>query len=84
MKQNIQILSDGRMIAKHAAEYLGFVVQTLAKRRMNGTGPKFVKRGRIFYYKADLDKWLKEGDHKTLTQRNILEQERLRQQYNKA
>lgn len=26
--------------------------------RGSGTGPRFIKRGRIFYYKDDLDAWL--------------------------
>lgn len=29
--------------------------------RGNGTGPKFIKRGRIFYFKEDLDSWLNIG-----------------------
>ncbi len=28
-------------------------------RRCDGTGPKFVKRGRVFYYRDDLDEWLR-------------------------
>ena len=27
-------------------------------KRCNGTGPKFVKLGRIFYFREDLDAWL--------------------------
>jgi hypothetical protein len=36
-------------------------VKTLAMKRCNGTGPKFVKLGRIFYFREDLDAWLQRG-----------------------
>ncbi len=49
---------DGRLDAKNAACYLGLKEKTLAMMRSQGTGPKFIKRGRIFYYKDDLDAWL--------------------------
>ena len=49
---------DGRMDAKNAAIYLGLSPKTLAMKRCQGTGPKFVKRGRIFYFKDDLDAWI--------------------------
>lgn len=55
------LLPDGRMSPKSAARYLGLAVQTLATKRSNGTGPRFVKRGRIFYFKDDLDEWLRAG-----------------------
>jgi hypothetical protein len=61
MLENIIVLADGRMTAEGAATYLGLSVQTLAKKRCNGKGPKFVKRGRIFYYREDLDEWLRAG-----------------------
>jgi len=57
--KKIEILPDGRMDTKNAAGYLGLSVQTLAIKRCDGTGPKFVKRGRIFYYREDLDRWLR-------------------------
>ncbi len=59
--ENQEILFDGRMNPQTAAAYLGLAVQTLAKKRCNGTGPTFVKRGRIFYYRDDLDEWLRAG-----------------------
>ena len=52
---------DGRLDAKNAARYLGLKDKTLAMMRTAGQGPKFVKRGRVFYYKDDLDQWLREG-----------------------
>ena len=52
------MLEDGRMSTRAAAEYLGVSVKTLAMKRCAGTGPPFVKMGRVFYYRADLDQWL--------------------------
>lgn len=54
----IVIFPDGRMDVKNAARYLGLKEKTLAMFRSNGAGPKFIKRGRIFYFKEDLDAWL--------------------------
>jgi hypothetical protein len=59
--ENKDILPDGRMNPRAAAIYIGLSIKTLAKKRCNGTGPKFVKRGRIFYYRDDLDEWLRAG-----------------------
>jgi hypothetical protein len=55
------VLPDGRMDAKNAASYVGLSPKTLAMMRCAGTGPKFVKRGRVFYYLQDLDEWLMAG-----------------------
>jgi hypothetical protein len=49
---------DGRLDAKNASTYLGLSVKTLAMMRTSGSGPKFIKKGRIFYYRLDLDEWL--------------------------
>ena len=61
MAKNIKVLLDGRMDTESAAAYLGLAIKTLAMRRCDGTGPKFVKRGRVFYYRDDLDEWLRAG-----------------------
>ena len=63
MKSHVEVtlLPDGRLDAKNAAAYLGLSVKTLAMKRCAGKGPKFVKRGRIFYFQKDLDSWLREG-----------------------
>ena len=58
---NVLMLPDGRMDTQNAADYVGLSVKTLAMRRVKGTGPKFVKRGKVFYFKEDLDRWLEEG-----------------------
>ncbi len=58
---SIKVFPDGRMDVKNAACYLGLKEKTLAMMRSNGTGPQFIKRGRVFYYKEDLDTWLNMG-----------------------
>jgi hypothetical protein len=40
---------------------LGLSVRTLENKRWNGTGPAYIKRGRVFYYREDLDAWLRAG-----------------------
>ena len=57
----VMMYPDGRLDVKNTATYLGLSVKTLAMRRCAGTGPKFVKRGSIFYFKEDLDEWLAAG-----------------------
>ncbi|MDH4316887.1 MAG: helix-turn-helix domain-containing protein [Desulfobulbaceae bacterium] len=57
---SVRMYPDGRMDAKNAALYLGLEEKTLAMKRSDGTGPHFIKRGRIFYFKEDLDAWLNE------------------------
>lgn len=59
--QAIVVLPDGRMDPKNAAAYLGLSVKTLAMKRCSGTGPRYVKRGRIFYFRHDLDSWVQSG-----------------------
>ena len=64
MKSSILIVSvfpDGRLDTVNASVYLGLSQKTLAMMRSSGKGPKFIKRGRIFYYKNDLDEWLNAG-----------------------
>lgn len=56
---DVVVLPDGRMDPKNAATYCGLSVKTLAMKRCDGTGPKFVKLGRVFYYREDLDNWLR-------------------------
>ena len=54
----IQIFPDGRLDVPNAASYLGLKVKTLAMMRCKGTGPKYIKRGKIFYYQDDLNEWI--------------------------
>lgn len=58
---------DGRLDTENAARYLGLSTKTLAMMRSAGSGPKFVKRGRVFYYQNDLDDWLKQQPKVTST-----------------
>ncbi len=63
---DVVMLPDGRMDAKNAATYCGLSVKTLAMKRCDGNGPKFVKLGRVFYFRDDLDEWLR-GNRATST-----------------
>jgi len=45
-----------------AAAYVGLSKSYLDKARLRGDGPRFIKRGaRVFYWRADLDAWMREG-----------------------
>jgi predicted DNA-binding transcriptional regulator AlpA len=48
------------MRAPDAAQYLALAQSTLAKMRLSGDGPRFVKAGprAVAYRRADLDAWL--------------------------
>ena len=65
--QKIVILPDGRMTTSNAAAYLGLSEKTLAMFRTQGTGPLFIKKGRVFYFREDLDAWLNESKRVTST-----------------
>jgi hypothetical protein len=56
----IVVFPDDRMDAKNAARFLGISPKTLANMRSTGVGPRFVKRGRIFYFLEDLQRWIDE------------------------
>lgn len=57
----IEYLPDGRMDTKNAAAYLGRRPKTLAQWRSANVGPRYGKKGRVYYYKRDLDGWLRDG-----------------------
>lgn len=57
--QDISVTLDGRVSAADAAIYLGLQPKTLAMQRTYGGGPPFVKVGRIWYFKKDLDNWVR-------------------------
>lgn len=65
--QEVVMYPDGRVDTKNASSYLGLAAKTLAMMRCNGTGPKFVKRGKIFYFMEDLDEWMNAGGRCTST-----------------
>jgi len=58
---------DGRMNTNNASKYTGLSDKTLAMFRCNGKGPKFIKRGRIFYYQSDIDEWMNANGRITST-----------------
>ncbi len=63
----VQMFPDGRLDVPNAASYLGLKEKTLAMMRCQGNGPKFIKRGRIFYFQDDLDAWLNANGKLTST-----------------
>ncbi|WOF72440.1 helix-turn-helix domain-containing protein [Parvibaculaceae bacterium PLY_AMNH_Bact1] len=57
-------MSTKLMNAKEAANYVGLHYSTLAKKRMEGDGPAYLKLGRkVLYSQSTLDKWLAERTH---------------------
>lgn len=56
----VVVFPDGRLDSENASRFLGLSAKTLAMMRSTGTGPKFVKRGRIFYFLEDLQGWMAE------------------------
>lgn len=67
LHKEVVMYPDGRLDAKNASSYIGLSEKTLAMMRCNGTGPRFVKRGRIFYFREDLDSWLNASGRFTST-----------------
>lgn len=63
----VRTYPDGRMDTKNASTYTGLSEKTLAMMRCHGNGPKFVKRGRIFYFMADVDEWFNSQGRLTST-----------------
>lgn len=61
----VTVLPDGRMDVENSARYLGLKPKTLAMMRSSGEGPEYIKRGRIFYFKEELDRWIAEGRKKS-------------------
>lgn len=59
----VRVLPDGRMTREHAARYLGCKPKTLAMWALSGKGPASIKvGGRVFYYRDDLDAFIRSGD----------------------
>lgn len=65
--KEVVMYPDGRMDTRNTSTYTGLSEKTLAMMRCNGNGPKFVKRGRVFYFKDDVDLWLNAGGRFTST-----------------
>jgi hypothetical protein len=73
---DVRMTPDGRMRTRDAARYLGMAPKTMAIWRMRGEGPAFIKLGRIFYYKQDLDAWLQRAARVKSTAEARLHQQR--------
>ena len=56
----VVMFPDGRLDTENAARFLGLNPKTLAIMRSTGAGPRFVKRGRVFYFLDDLQAWIAE------------------------
>ena len=67
----VRFFPDGRMDAQNASAYMGLSRKTLAMMRCQGRGPKFIKRGRIFYFREDCDAWLNEGGRRLSTAQRL-------------
>lgn len=67
----VLVLPDGRVDSKNAAAFLGLSEKTLAMKRSSGKGPKYLKRGRIFYFVQDLESWIKDGEARSTSQERI-------------
>lgn len=65
--KEVVMYPDGRMDTRNTSTYTGLSEKTLAMMRCNGNGPKFVKRGRVFYFRDDVDLWLNAGGRFTST-----------------
>ena len=62
--------NDTLIPSSQAPSYLGIARQTLARWRCEGGGPKFVKLGRLVFYRAgDLRTWINE---RTCTSTSVL------------
>jgi hypothetical protein len=58
----VRVLPDGRMTREDAARYLGNQPKTLAMWALLGKGPPSVRvGGRIFYFRTDLDAFIRGG-----------------------
>ena len=63
----IEVYPDGRLDVFNTAKYLGLSDKTLAMMRCNGTGPLYIKQGKVFYFKSDLDQWLLQNGKRAST-----------------
>ena len=60
---------DCKLTIEEAAAYLGVMERTLQNWRYDKTKPKFYKPTNklVYYFKSDLDKWIKENDTRANT-----------------
>ena len=77
MSSEIFIFPDGRLDTRNASKYLGISKKTLSQWRSDGgsKSPPYIKKGRVFYYKEDLDSWLlNQGKHTSTSQQRYKKQ----------
>lgn len=55
---SIKMLPDGRMTLSEAAKYIGIEPPTLRALKNKGKGPAYIKIGKVYYFKDDIDSWL--------------------------
>lgn len=73
---NSSVVMPAMLSTGDAADYLGVSIDTLARWRMNGVGPTYVKSGRYVRYPAHyLTKWFREN----LVDGGSLEEQRLKE-----
>ena len=54
---------DPNLTPADASACIGLAEQTLARMRVEGRGPRFLKLGsRVFYKRSAIDEWLKERE----------------------
>jgi hypothetical protein len=62
-RHDTPLMTPSWMTPKQAALYLNFSVSWLAKRRLAGDGPPYVKRGgAVRYAEASLQHWMKSSE----------------------
>ena len=67
-------MTQPKLRAVQAAQYLGFSRTALAKWRMNGIGPAYHRYGPriVYYYQSEIDRWLEECDAREQATRSAL------------
>ncbi len=61
MIQDAPDKENERVSPREAADHIGVSEKTLAQWRAQEKGPPYIKRGRISYFRHDLDAWLLAG-----------------------
>jgi len=62
IQMSVVLLEDGRFQNdKDVARYIGCSPATLRTWRVQGRGPKYVKRGRVWYWREHVDEWLRDA-----------------------
>ncbi len=72
--ESVVVHPNGCMDRQNAAKYLGRSPGTLGQWAVKGIGPKFIKRGRVWYRKSDLDEWMTEGEVTSAAQGRLISQ----------